>query len=315
MALTFVAAVLLVAYPGASGVQRSTVRPSETDPAINTFDSPHSIFVDPDAKSRDELLVFLPGTNGKTRNTDSFCDTAAERGYMVINLMYPDSIPAAIVAKSKDRDDFLDFRLTVIEGKNLSKFVQVDRANSIENRLIKLLQYLDKKRPREHWDRYLTSDRELNWPKIAVSGLSQGAGHAALIATRHKVARAVLFGGPKDFDKATNQPAAWYKTPETPLRLIFTFNHEQDRQGCNFKQQMENCKAMGLDKLGKAVDVDSADPPFKNSHILSTNYPGTPIPSIQAHTSVVGDGSSPKTKDGGRLFKPVWIYMLTWDSP
>lgn len=309
--LALLAAVVAVAQPGFVGLERRSVLPSDTDPAIDTFDSPHSVFVDPAAKQRNQLLVFLPGTNGRTSGVNSFCETAAEQGYQVINLMYPDTIPAAILGRSPDPDAFLNFRLEIIEGGDLSEAIQVDRANSIENRLIKLIEYLDHKWPAEHWGQYLTPDEQPNWPSIAVSGLSQGAGHAALIAVRHHVARAVLFGGPKDFDRATNEPAAWYKPPETPLNLIFTFNHEQDRQGCNFEQQMENCRALGLDKLGDPVSVDSSSPPFNNSHILTTNYPGTPVPSIRAHTSVVADGSSPKGDDGKRLFEPVWIYMLT----
>jgi dienelactone hydrolase len=310
MILTLVLASLLVAKP-AEGVQRFAVVPSDTDQAIQAFNSPHLVFLDPEAKSRNQLLVFLPGTNGTPGRTDAFCETAAGAGYMVINLMYPDAISAASVSRSADPNELLNFRLEVIEGRDLSKYIEVDRTNSIENRLIKLLQFLDKRRPSEHWGRFLTSTGEPKWSSIAVSGLSQGAGHAALIAVRHRVARAVLFGGPKDFDKATNKPAAWYKPPATPLSLIFTFNHEQDRQGCNFEQQLENCRALGLDKFGDVVSVDKSNPPYRNSHILSTNYPGTPVPSIQAHTSVVADGASPLSKDGTRLFKPVWIYMLT----
>ena len=147
-----------------------------------------------------------------------------------------------------------------------------------------------------------------------MSGLSQGAGHAALIAVRHKVARAVLFGGPKDWDRRLNKPAAWYTPPETPIESIYTFNHAQDDQGCNITEQLEICRTMGLEKLGVAINVDASSPPFRNSHILVTNYPGTPVPSVRAHTSVVANGSSPKTSNGTRLFKPVWLYMLTSDG-
>jgi hypothetical protein len=290
---------------------RFTVLPSDTDPAIQTFNSPHSVFIDPTATSRNQLLVFLPGTNGKTGNTNAFCSTAAELGYQVINLMYPDDIAATVVTNESDPDAFLCFRLEIIEGKQLSQFVHVDRANSIENRLIKVLKYLDAKQPSGHWGRFLASDGQPDWPNIAVSGLSQGAGHAALIAIRHRVARAVLFGGPKDYSRALNRPAAWYTQPETPLGSIFTFNHEQDRQGCDFRQQLQICRTMGLERFGQVVSVDSTSSPFRNSHILSTNYPGTQVTSVRAHTSVVADGSSPTAPDGARLFKPVWVYMLT----
>ena len=290
------------------------VLPSDTDPAIQQFNSPHTVYLDASVKPRGELLLFLPGTNGKTASIGKFCSTAAELGYQVINLMYPDDIAAAVVRDETEPNSFLNFRLTVIEGKPLSRFVSVDRADSIENRLAKLLRYIDAKRPAEQWSRFLTSDGQPEWSHIAVSGLSQGAGHAALIAVRHRVARAVLFGGPKDYSRALNKPAAWYTPPATPLDLIFTFNHMQDRQGCNFQQQLEICRTMGLEKFGAVVNVDSTASPFHGSHILSTNYPGTTVASVRAHTSVVADGASPRGSDGIPLFKPVWVYMLTAGS-
>ncbi|HLK13704.1 MAG TPA: hypothetical protein VKT78_02780 [Fimbriimonadaceae bacterium] len=302
--------------PSATGVTRVAFRPSLTDTAITQFDEPHVLYIARGVKQRGELLLFLPGTNGSPGRENLFCETAAENGYQVLSLMYPDTTPASVVGRSTDRSAFESFRLEVIEGKNLSTYVQVDRTNSIESRLIKALQFLQSKRPREKWGQYVTESGELNWEKIAVSGLSQGAGHAGLIATKHRVARAILFGGPKDFDRASNSPAAWYTDrPETPQRDIFTFNHQQDRQGCTYPEQLLNCKAIGLDALAPPADVDSIAPPFGNSHILTTNYPGTPVPSVQAHTSVVADGSTPKRSDGSPLFKPVWLYMLTSGEP
>lgn len=292
-------------------IDRFRVLPSDTDPSIHQFDVPHTIYYDPAVTQRNELLVFLPGTNGRTAGINGFCSTAAELGYQVVNLMYPDDTAAATVAYDPDPDAFLDFRLAIIEGSPNSKHIYVDRANSIENRLIKLLQYLDGKQPEGHWGKYLTSDGNLDWPHIAVSGLSQGAGHAALIAIRHQVARAVLFGGPKDYSRVTYKPAAWYTPPATPLNLIFTFNHERDRQACVFKEQLEICHTMGLDQFGPPVDVDTAMPPFGNSHVLYTNYPMTPPTSVRFHTSVVADASTPKAPDGSAVFQPVWVYMLT----
>jgi hypothetical protein len=288
-----------------------TVKPSKTDAEIDTFDSPHTIFEDTKAKPRHELLLFLPGTHQETAGFDAFCTLAADLGYQVINLMYPDSIAADVVSRDKEPNAFLNFRLTIIEGKPLSKFVHVNRANSIENRLIKLLKYLDKLRPANHWDRYLDKDGEPEWRYIAVSGLSQGCGNAALLAIRHRVARAVLFGGPKDYSAALEKPAAWYTKPETPLKLFYAFNNDRDHQGCTYPQQLENLRTIGLDKLGKPVNVDSFRPPLGQSHILITDYPGKTVNSDRAHTSVVTDKTSPIGGDGGRLFGRVWKYMLT----
>jgi hypothetical protein len=51
----------------------------------------------------------------------------------------------------------------------------------------------------------------------------------------------------------------------------------------------------------RPANVDGAMPPYGNSRILITNYPGRQISSEAAH--VVGL-SHP-------VFKPAWVYMLT----
>jgi len=319
-----IAAALALSTMTSAGLVRFTVLPSLTDPEIKTFDSVHTIFFDPGATRRNQLVLFLPGTNGRTGNVDGFCGTAASLGFHVVNLMYPDGVPATVARNDKDPNAFLNFRLEIIEGGDKSPYVEVSRADSIENRLIKLLRYLVKERPAEDWGQFLTVSAgsptvmelassgprplEPDWSKFVVSGGSQGAGHSALIAIRHKVARAVLFGGPKDFDRARNAPAAWYTKPATPVDRFYTFNHKQDKQGCDYSEQVEICKTIGI---APEADVDRDTRPYHGAHALFTNFPGTPLESVPAHVSVIGDGGSPKLADGTYRFRPVWEYMLT----
>ena len=300
----------LVACNPANDVVQFSVDPKATDPLITELGSDHTIFVDPKVKPTRGLLVFLSGTNGITTNTTGFCSVAAEDGYQVINLMYPNKIAAAVVQNSRDDKAFANLRWEVIEGRDLSPEVNVKRADSIENRLIKALEYLNKTRPREGWGKYLKNG-ELVWSDITLSGGSQGAGHAVLIATRFVVKRVISFAGPKDYRQSDNEPAAWYKPCATPAARIYAFNHEQDRQGCDYKQQLENLHWLGLDRFGGPINVDSATPPFRHSRILVTNFPGTPLPSLRAHSSVIGDKSTPRTETGDYRFRPVWHYMLT----
>lgn len=286
------------------------VQPSLTDKAIKEFDDPHLVYFNKSVKPRNELLIFLPGTNGKPGGTNLFCQTAADLGYHTVAIAYPTDIPAARVRDEKDPDAFEKFRLEIIEGRDLSTFVSVNRTNSIENRLIRLLEHLGKADSGGNWGQFL-SNGKINWSKIAVSGHSQGGGHAGLIAVKHRVARAVMTGAPKDFDRSRNAPAAWYKKPATPVSGFFTLNHELDRQGCNYEQQLEICKAMGLMKLGGPVSVDKEKAPYKKSRVLVTNFDGSPKESVQAHSSVIGDRITPKDKDGKPVFRAVWEYMLT----
>lgn len=307
--------VLALAMVGAAQAPARTspypVRASATDAAITAFDGPHLVYFNRTAKPRNELLIFLPGTNGKPGGTDLFCQTAADLGYHTLALAYPTDVPATSVRNRPDPKAFENFRLEIIEGRDLSPRIAVDRTDSIENRLIKLLQYLDASDRGGGWGQYLTASGGLKWAKIAVTGHSQGGGHAALIATKHRVARAIMTGAPKDFDRARNAPAAWYGHPATPVSGFFTFNHELDRQGCDLAEQLLICKAMGLDKLGGAVSVDTTPPPFRGSRILTTNFKGSPTESARAHSSVIGDRGCPKDADGKPIFRPVWEYMMT----
>lgn len=293
----------------------TSVIPSATDPKIDTFDSPHTLYRNAAVKSRHELLVFLPGTNGKTRGTKLFCTIAAAQGYHVISLMYPDDISATVCRNDVDRDAFTKFRLEVIEGGNQSPHIVVDRSNSIENRLVKLLLYQKANHPEEEWGQFLTAaEKETDkpfWEKIAFAGQSQGGGHAALIARRHKVARVLLFSSPKDWSRRYDKPASWYKPSQTPVSRYFAFVHEQDKQGCSYVQQLGILKVMEMTTLGEPVSVDKVKPPYANSRILTTNFPGKPVTSTVAHTSEVSDGNTPENAAGEPLFKPVWLYMLT----
>jgi pimeloyl-ACP methyl ester carboxylesterase len=289
------------------------IAPSKTDPEIKTFDFSHRLHVDRDIvvremtgkpAARHELLVFLPGTGGRAKGTEAFCQLAASQGYHVIRLLYPDDVSASVSRRDKDPKAFEEFRLCLIQG-GTSPHITVSRADSIENRLIKLLVHLKKVRGREGWGEYLDEAGGLNWEKLVLSGQSQGGGHAVLMAMKHKVARVIATGAPKDWSLVTNAPAAWLTNESaTPRSRIFAFNHEQDFQACTPEQQWQILKTLGLDQFGPVTSVDAQKPPYNHSRSLSTNYPGGTLESKPAHGSVIANQYE-------EIFRPVWLYMLT----
>lgn len=299
------------------------IRPSTTDAAIQEFDDPHWVYVNRDIvvkhdshqpADRHELLLWIPGTRspnateptpGKVARGGSheFCKLAATLGYHVISLSYPNTISASATNKEPEPGAFEEFRMAIIQG-GTTKHVTVNRANSIENRLIKLLQQLKEKRAREEWSQFLNDDGSIKWERIAVAGQSQGGGHAALIGIHHRVARVLCFGAPRDFSVALQSPAAWYqKESATPKDRFFAFNHQQDRQGCTPAQLIENLRALKLDQFSEPVFVENSKAPYNKSRILMTNHPGTKVDSLTAHGTMI----SGKNKD---LFGDVWCYML-----
>lgn len=287
------------------------VVPRATEPAIVERESSHAAYIAPDGKLRNQLVLFMAGTGGTGLGALYFCNTAAELGYHVVNVTYKSDVPATTARNDASPDAMANFRWEIIEGGDKSPYVKVDRTNSIENRTIKLLTHLQRIRPQEKWSQFLSGPDQIDWSKVVVAGHSQGAGHAAIIATKYETARVVMTGGPKDYNRRLGKPAAWYTTPKTPINRFFNFNHMQDKQGCDINEQFEICRLMGMDKAGEPVSVDDTAAPFKGSRILTTNYPGTTLTSTAAHVSVISDASTPRKPGGELLFKPVWQYMLT----
>jgi len=313
-----------VTDPQADALAGIAIRPSLTDPDITKYDFPHYLYVnraivvshDPALPpDRHQLLLFIPGTHipGTPyggRGPTNFFDVAANLGYHVIYLDYPNDIAAAQACNNDHNPRaFEEFRMALIAGGNF-KGQETSRTDCIENRLIKLLQYAARIRPLEKWDQFLTPGGEIQWSAIAVGGHSQGGGHAALIAVKHRVARVICTGSPKDYSHALHRPAAWYReTSATPKACFFAFNHDQDGMGnCTPAMQTANLSALGLDQFGPPADVDQESPPYHHTRILTTDYPGGTVDSLTAHGSVI-------TSKNGDHFKDVWTYMLTEPVP
>jgi dienelactone hydrolase len=185
------------------------VKPSEADAEIKRFDDPNYVIVRPQATEHPPLVVFMPGTGGKPENAALLLGVIANQGYRVIGLEYNDK-PAVIQTcpHNPDPDCSAKFRRKRIFGDDVTAVVDNTPAESIVNRMVKLLRYLDRRYPDEKWGFYLAGDQP-DWIHIVVAGLSQGAGMAAFIAKQKAVARVVLFSSPWDFYGPPRRLAPW----------------------------------------------------------------------------------------------------------
>jgi hypothetical protein len=278
--------------------------PSSTDPHITTFNEPHLSWL-PSATPNHRLILFLPGTNGAPHEFP-FAEVGSALGFHVIFLMYPDTLAAQqACAQSADPSAYIKFRTEIIQGGNLSDLIHVDQADSIENRLCKLLQYLAKQQPKHGWNEFLDSTgANTNWRNIVVAGQSQGGGHAYVVGKLHEVARVIMFGAPKDYSHYFDRPAQGFDSnTKTPAERFFAFNHMQDTVGaCNHDQQMRILQQIGLTRLGVA-DVDRAAGNFNHAHLLFTDIAVGPNPKM-AHGSMLSPANA-------QQFQAVWQYMLT----
>jgi hypothetical protein len=216
--------------------------------------------------------------------------------------MYPDGMASQKnVAMSSDPQAYIKFRMGIIQGGQILPHRHISQADSIENRLAKLLIYLESKQAKQGWGQFLNPQSGIDWSKIAVSGSSQGGGHAYMIAKYHKVARVIMFASPKDFSFYFKKPAVGFDSnTRTPLNRFFAFNHMKDnRNGCTHDQQSEIFKQIGLDRLG-IVEAEKAKPGYNHAHLI---YSDQPLESKKYHGSV--------SKGFLKVCPAVWQYMLT----
>jgi predicted esterase len=181
------------------------------------------------------LFVFLTGTGGRPPGPTPFLHVAADAGYRVISLDYNDEPAIAVFCPPKPQACSGNFRRMRIYGDGISVDPSFDNtsAESIVNRLVKLLAYLDRQDPQQGWGGYLDNGAP-NWERIALAGQSQGAGMAAYIAKQHVVGRVILFSSPWDFVRSNGNVrtlAPWIATPsKTPPDRWFGGYHARENE-------------------------------------------------------------------------------------
>jgi len=223
-----------------------TISPNLTDPLVQTINgNDHYVSFLSSVTPRNQLVVFFGGTNSTTDRLHLFCDFAASKGFHVINLAYPNTVAAEACSNSSDMDCATKFRAEIAFGIDGSPLVSVNYANSIENRLKKLLEYLVQKDPTGLWQQYLQNGT-IVWNKLILSGHSQGAGHAAYIAKLKNVNRVIMFSGPNDFSNVANAPFNWLSSSSvTPSANYYAFFHLRDDAN-PFAEQKQNLMHLGM---------------------------------------------------------------------
>lgn len=294
-------------------LKTTTVPPQETDPAIDTLPEPHLVAIDPLVTSRKQLFLFLGGQNyAPATNLNFIVRQAAANGFHAIGLSYPRTVNVTARCQSDpDEGCFGKVRSEIIDGTDRAPQVTITRANSIENRLVKLLSYLGSRFPDEGWSAYLT-DGMPKWSMIRLGGHSEGGTHVALMANQHEVVRLCLLEAPVDLIRAAGgqrRLPPWIEAARTtPVDRYYGFRHlRSDSPSAEARPQAWT--TFGLDRLGQPVNTDDSKPPYSSTHHLTTN--AEPIadggPTL-IHRSIVVDGATPKTPTGQPLFAPIWQY-------
>jgi pimeloyl-ACP methyl ester carboxylesterase len=286
--------------PDQSVVTERTVDPTETGAGISSTTGMHVVLTPRTSGRKQTLLVFLPGTGGRPEFYRSVLRHAAERGHHAIGLAYPNTDGVnELCATMPSPTCQEDARVEVITGTPRSALVNVNVANSIDNRLRAVLATLDTRFPTEGWDSYLANG-EPRWDRVIVAGHSQGGGHAAMIARLRVVSRAILF--------SSTEPAPWTSTMfATPRSRLFGFAHRSEP---GYAGITASWNLMQL--AGPIMSVDGAAAPVGGSHQLQTAVATCrPVALLDPpHNCVVTDAVTPLGPDGRPVFALAWTYLL-----
>ncbi len=297
-----------------ASVVSHVVAPKATDPAIDRALDDHYAWFNPVSRGKHRLFVFLPGTNQHPAIFQLVAKEAARLGYHSIGLMYPDSVAinGACRATTDVASCLENTRLEILDGIDRTTVVNVDAANSIQNRLSKLLQYLSDHFPEEGWSRFIAHDGP-RWSRIAISGHSQGGGEAAMIAKLHLVARVVLFSSPGDVVGGAAAP--WLSGHVTPSDRYYGLAHDKDMTA-PYASVLKTWEALGMRAFGGLVAPEASAPPYDGTHTLVTDLlpQGGSYAGTAPHGAPSNDLNTPLLSDGTPALREAWRYLLTADD-
>lgn len=300
-----VAALTLASSPAvAQTVRIELISPLATDPQITGWTANHAVAYStdlPPAQRQGKLCLFLHGLGGTGAGAQELLRTAARAGYHAVGLTYANDW-APITLCSNDSACAERVRREIVEGVDHSPLITVTRPNSVENRLLRLLDTLQSLHPDENWAQFKNAD-QIRWDRVALWGHSQGGGNASIIAKDHVVDR--LCTSAPAADGGPGAPAVWWASHSTPASATFGFCHAQDQ----LIAKTTFWTAWGMAAFGPARDVATTAAPYGATHMLSTSL--APAIAGQFHNSVVIDNVTPRNSDGTPAYLPVWQYMLT----
>ena len=314
--MKYIAVISLILCAAAGEVRAQTLlyltRPNWTDPNITTFTNLEVGAVQTNMTLRGKLAIFFPGTGGVPLAYQDFLVSSARLGLHTLGLMYPNATSInQQCAYSSNSACHEEIRLEIIDGTDRTDLVDVDRANSIENRIIKFLEYSQTNTPYWNWGQFLDAQTNIIWTNVILSGHSQGGGMAGILAKQHEVFRCVMFNS-FDWWYYTNRPADWIYAPgATPPERYFGFGHNEDPLA-ESNMLVEAWTAFGMGPSNSVEGVDIDEVPYRGSHMLMTDLTPDNFTNVNLyHNGTVVDANTPTNELGRPVYERLWQYMMT----
>lgn len=278
-----------------ASVTERRVMPTVTDAAITTHnDKPHMVYYHAGLQQKNKLVLFLPDSHTAPGTATMFGNAAADIGYHVVGLRYADTDFFAAAAQG-NATDFENARTEVLTGNDVSSLVNISHSESIDNRLFKLITYLNEKYPDENWGQYIINGVP-DYSKMIVCGNQEGAAYAGIVAKNHDVDKLVLFSMVHDYNAVANKSSEWLKTDAwaTSVNDVYVIAHESEMQ-----KQHELWDAMKLP--GNSLLFDEHDTFSGQRKLVSEEGHGGDHTLIADNSTAVADGK----------YFALWQYLLT----
>lgn len=290
-----------------------SARASEIDPAVRAHPEIDFLLekngkpadvqnasVDGKVAPRGQLMIWLMPYNAELfQRVNSY-------GIHAIQVHYANGWFARLYSKQHEDPLFLSrIRLEAATGEDHSADVEIPYADGMKSRAVEFVKWLQVKNPQAKWQQFLTTDgRDLQWERVIIAGASHGSTTAARFAKHQRVARVVMFSGPRD------QHEDWQSLASaTPAQRFFGFTHVLD-EGWKHDHYCRSWEMLGLASFGAVVDVDRSKAPYENSRRLVTNA-DVAGNANRAHSSSTPGRGAVKNADGSYQHEGVWRYLFT----
>jgi hypothetical protein len=222
---------------------------------------------------------------------------------------YRDTPEVATICKnSPDSLCYSLYRQQVCFGTPVST-AAVDTLNSLVTRMQHLLVYLAVTYPTQGWGQFLSGGLPV-WGHIAISGHSQGSGHAMYIAKQMRCDRVLMFSGADDYSLYYSAPSPWLSWPSATIDSSLYGFLSLGNENIPYSEQYIIQQVMGVTVSGDSVDADIISPPYRYSHCLYTDLTPLHTGTASYHCSTVCNFYAPLSGTTP-VYIPVWTYMLT----
>ncbi len=298
----------------AAGISTWAVLAGNTDSCITQQPDSHFVMRAAGVAPVGRLFLFLPGSAVGASYYQLILAQAAAAGYHAIGVTYPNGTTVAERCAALASSCYGDVRLELLTGKATTTAIDIDRANSIENRAIKLLRFMRSTEPSGNWGQFLVGDTAIAWTKVSVAGHSQGGAEALFIAQHYSVWRATAYASFGDA-LPNGSLAPWVTRPfTTQITRVFGLISAFDEVIAPVIA-LSAWSTIGL--TGDPVEIEAQAPPFGTSQrfITSSVAVNRLLAASPNHNIVVLDLNTPKFGAAGTpSFAAVW-RALSFPNP